>query len=299
MHSLSSFTDVLTLADDAYQDQVLRGLETPNPEQANGDLASDQGLFALHLGAAFHRRAIMVDVMQFYKDRCGFRAPDFPSLALVAKATDETSSRDHARSCYAFSTSASPDLAESHYNLARLDRGELHGEAGLEGFRRVLELQPHERATPHAHLHANAHWESATILEDLGRNQEALPAYKSALAGLASFGVHHIRVAKFFRRMDCMAEALTEFRKGMGYSHRYFPEFLLPPLAIADPAAPVRLKPIHETARGETVVFWQGQYYALPAQTWQDIGEEVFELSEEQLRDARQSNNIAGLEASI
>jgi len=218
---------------------------------------------------------------------------------MIAEPNDESSSRAIARSCYTYSISASPDLAEAHYNLGRLDQADSSREAALARYRRVLELQPHERATPHAHLLANAHWESATLLEDLGRSQEALVAYRAALAGLSSFGVHHIRVAKFFRRMNCMTEALTEFRKGMGYSHRYFPEFLLPPLTAAEPVPPARLRPIHETARGEIVVFWQGQYYALPAQNRQNIDDGVFELSEEQLQNARQANNIASLEAPV
>lgn len=289
----------MNIAEHAFSDQVLRGLEAPNPEQANAAAPPDQGLFALHLGAAFHRRAIMVDVMRFYKDQRGFRPDEFPSLALVTEADDDNSSRKVARSCYTYSTSASPDLAESHYNLGRLDQSERSSDAALARYRKVLELQPHERATPHAHLHANAHWESATLLEDLGRDQEALSAYKAALIGLASFGVHHIRVAKFFRRMNCMAEALAEFRKGMGYSHRYFPEFLLPPLASPDAAPPAKLHPIHETAQGEIVVFWQGQYHALPARSRQGIDEGLFELSEEQLRDARQANNIADLETPV
>lgn len=299
MRTMLTFSDIKALADQAFQDQVLRGLEAPEPHQVDDPTPQSQGLFALHLGATFHRRAIIVEVMQYYARRRGFSHADFPSLALVTETGSGGSSREYARSCYDFAVFASPELAEAHYNLARLDQAERTYESALTRFRKVLELEPHARATPHAHLHANAHWEMATVCECLGRDADALSAYKVALAGLTSFGVHHIRVAKFFRKMNSVADAISEFRKGMEYSHRYFPEFLLPSLSSASPVPPPRVQAVYETTRGETVVFWQGQYYALPAGAWPRGGDDIFELTDEQRADARRASSIVRLEEPV
>jgi len=287
-------------ADQAYGDNVLRGLQAPDPalwpDQPEAGSGERSGLFALHLGAAFHRRAIIVDVMLFYRNRARLEAADYPSLALVGADGDGNASRESARACYAAGIALAPDLAEIRFNLARLDQLDGNREAALAGFETALGLTPHADASPHAHMEANAHWESATLLEDLGRDAEALAAYRKALANLASFGVHHQRAARFFRKMNCLDESIAEFRKGMGYSHRYFAEFVLPPLTPAAAAASPALQPVYETTGGETVVLWQGAYYALPAAMWQSLDDGAESLSETQMAGARHAVSIARLE---
>jgi hypothetical protein len=75
-------------------------------------------------------------------------------------------------------------------------------------------------------------------------------------------------VARFFRRIGLVAEAIAEFRKCMAYSHRYFPEFMLPPLSAAPSAEPAPVTPLYVTTAGDVVVFHEGQYLAVPARLW-------------------------------
>ena len=150
--------------------------------------------------------------------------------------------------------------------------------------------------SPSAYLHANAHWERATLLEDVGRDADALQAYRAALSGLGSFGVHHVRVARFFRRMGLIAEAIAEFRKCMAYSHRYFPEFMLPPLSAAPGAEPAAVTPIYETTTGDVVVFHEGQYLAVPAGLWKRSASEVTAITADMAAASRRASNIAALE---
>ena len=125
---------------------------------------------------------------------------------------------------------------------------------------------------------------------------DALQAYQAALSGLASFGVHHARVARFFRRIGLVAEAIAEFRKCMAYSHRYFPEFMLPPLSAAPSAEPAPVTPLYVTTAGDVVVFHEGQYLAVPARLWQGSAGAVTAITADMAAASRRASNIAVLE---
>src|SRR5260370_598241 len=119
-----------------------------------------------------------------------------------------------------------------------------------------------------AYRHGDAHWERATIFEDLGLNAEALIEYRAALTKLDRLGVHHIRVARFFRRLGLLEEAAEHFRRCMTYSHRYFAEFILPPLEPPRPTVSPMVEVIHTNRRGEQVVFCHGAYFSVPQTLW-------------------------------
>jgi tetratricopeptide (TPR) repeat protein len=241
------------------------------PEEGAGVPA----LHALHTGAAYHRLAVISDVVAAYARDA--QAGELPYAGLLASTPDGQSPRDVARYHYREALRFNGHLAEAWFNLGRLlqDNDDRHG--ALVAFNTAASLAPHKDAQPHAALHANAHWHAATILETQGKNDEALARYRQAVALCDSFGVHHARFANLLRRTGHMDEAIVHYERLMTYSHRYFTEFVLPPLAAhaggAAPAAAVEI--LYETSRGEPVVFWGNEYVRLPASQARPIAPET------------------------
>jgi tetratricopeptide (TPR) repeat protein len=280
----------------AHTSRILRALGAPDPSLlTSADLRS---LVALNLAAGYHRLAVISDVMRFYRDRTGLELQEYPALALVDEAMASREAMDAAEAAYGLALRIAPALAEVHFGLARLRQ--LRGETGaaLEGMEETLKHAPHPNASPHAHLHANAHWERATLLRAVARNQEALAAYRTALAALPSFGVHHVEAARFFRRMGHIEEGIAHFRRCMTYSHRYFAEFMPPPVMAPVTGSSRVQDVIYETARGELVVFWEGKYVcvATAAAVGAPPGLPLEGLSAAVLAGARSAASIAELE---
>ncbi len=251
---------------DAYAKPLLRafGAPAPQPPEAPGKAS----VVALHLATAFYRLAIVLDVLRFYGERSRLPKLELVPLVMMMEALAGQQPRAVAERLYRQALVVSPNLAEAHYALACLSRDEASHDRALDGYAAALRLSPHLEAPAHAYLHANAHWERATIFEDLGLNAEALIEYRAALARLDKFGVHHIRVARFFRRLGLLEEAAEHFRRCMTYSHRYFAEFILPPLQPPRPPVSPMVEVIHTNRRGEQVVFWQGAYFSVPQMLW-------------------------------
>lgn len=238
------------------------------PEPACLEADPHTGLIALHLGAAFHRLEIVSAVVRYYAKLTHWTDADYPVLALLGHHAREDEARLNAMTCYELAIQAAPDLAEAHYGVARLFQMTGQNEAAVAAFGNVLNLAPHRQAPAGTHLHGNAHWERANLFEALERPDEALVAYRAALSAVPNFGVHHLRAARFLRRMGFHEEAVAHFRKCMTYSHRYFPEFMPPPLAPTVGLPATSIEPIYETSRGEIVVGWNGEYYAVPRDIW-------------------------------
>lgn len=246
----------------AHAEPLLRAFGAPAPEHV--DYPARASLSALHLATAFHRVAVVLDVLQFYCARGQLSASESDPLEMLIEALKGEEPRAAAESLYRQALAFCPQSAEAHYGLARLLRASATSAEILEGFAASLNFPPHPEAPAHAYLHANAHWERAIIFEDLGSSAQALSEYRAALAMLDNFGVHHLRVARFFRRLGLAEEATEHFRRCMTYSHRYFAEFILPPLDPAKvPVAPA-IEVVHTNRRGEQVVYWQGAYFAVP-----------------------------------
>jgi tetratricopeptide (TPR) repeat protein len=280
----------------AAEQPMLRTFGAPSPELIFRSLPETPSLVALHLAAAFHRMSVVLDVLNFYARRTQLPTADFPTLTLLIDVLKGEDANRTAVKLYREAADLAPDLAEAHYGLARLAQGKLDIELALAEFETVLRLPPHPQAPPHAFLHANAEWERATILESQGRNEEALRAYRAALAALDSFGVHHIRVARFLRRLGRLEEAAFHFRRCMTYTHRYFPEFNLPPLASAASVSSPPMDVVYETQRGEMVIFWQGEYVAVPPEHWPITQEGISELASRSTNPIRRATSIAALE---
>jgi tetratricopeptide (TPR) repeat protein len=273
---------------------ILRGLGAPDPARISE--ANQAGLVMLHFASAHHRLAVILDVMRYYARQANLDPTDYPALASAEAACREHGAHEIAEDAYRHAIALAPTLAEAHFALARLHQLQAKHDLALSGFATALEHPVHALASPSAFLHANAHWERATLLEDFGRDADALQAYRAALSGLASFGAHHVRVARFFRRMGLITEAIAEFQKCMAYSHRYFPEFMLPPLSAAPAVAPTPVTPVHVTSTGDVVVFHEGQYLAVPASLWQRSAGELTAITADMAAASRRASNIAVLE---
>lgn len=256
------------LAMTAAVEEVFQSFGAPNGDVVETVLSKDPSLVALHLAATFYKIAIVLEVLQHYAFRAKLTIDEFPVLSLLINALKGERPRSQARALYANAAKLAPDLSEAHYGLARLDQAESNLESALGGFEKVLSLPPHAETPPHAFLHANARWERATILEGQGRDKEALLSYRAAIAELGIFGVHHIRFARFLRRLGRFDEAAAHYRYCMSYTHRYFPEFILPPLTTPEILVTQPIDVIYNTQRGEPVIFWNGTYLALDGREW-------------------------------
>lgn len=223
-------------------------------------------LHALHAGAAYHRLAVILETLEAYARHAGLPPGEPAGLVLARQAAGAAPPRASAARLYRQALDADGGLAEAWFNLGRLQQHADEREAALAAFERAAALPVHARALPHAQLHANAHWHAATLLEDLGRDEAALGRYRAALAGCESFGVHHLRYAHFLRRCGRLDEAIPQYERMMTYSHRYFTEFVLPPLKVPVAAAPAPevLDVIYEAADGAAVVFWNNLYWRIP-----------------------------------
>ncbi len=236
---------------------------------ALGHPGEDQGqpaLRALHAGAAYHRLAVILETLEAYARHAGLPQGEPAGLCLARQAAGEAPPRASSARLYREALDADDSLAEAWFNLARLQQHAGEREAALAAFGRAADLPTHVRALPHAQLHANAHWHAATLLEELGRDEQALSRYRAAVARCESFGVHHVRYAHFLRRCGRLDEAVPQYERMMTYSHRYFTEFVLPPLRapVAAATASEALDVIYAAADGAAVVFWNNLYWRVP-----------------------------------
>lgn len=233
-----------------------------HPAEEHGQPA----LCALHAGAAYHRLAVILETLEAYASHAVLPPGEPAGLLLAREAVGVGSARARAEGSYRRALELDERLAEAWFNLGRLLQHAGERDAGLAAFERVVELEPHARALPHAQLHANAHWHAATLLEDMGREEAAMNHYRAATAHGESFGVHHDRYAHFLRRCGRLEEAILQYERMMTYSHRYFTEFVLPPLKAPMQAAPAPefLDVIYETTDGAAAVFWNSLYWRIP-----------------------------------
>ena len=282
-------------AQQAYANEVLRSFGAP-PIPIDDGL--EPGLIALHLAAAYHRIAVVLDVFNFYARNSASKGELRP-FELVAASLGGRDARQIAADYYGEAIAIAPLLAEAYYGSARLHQAGGRSQEALDSFRRVVRLRPHPAAPAEAHLHANALWEQAQIFESLGDTAAALETYQGALARLDNFGVHHIRVANFLRRQELLAEATEHYRRCMRYSHRYFPEFLPPPLRPkrAEAAEDSATQVIHTLSSGEHVVFWEGAYFAVPGEYWPTSAQKLARLTKREVEPPlRRASSIAALE---
>jgi tetratricopeptide (TPR) repeat protein len=232
----------------------------------NNDLGQT-ALAALHAGAAYHRLAMICEVVDAYASEAQLPAdePAYKSFLLSCIVGEPPMAT--AKRLYRTALRIDDQLAEVWFNLARLLQasGDING--ALVAFTRAAALPPHTLAQANAQLHANAHWHMATLLEEAGCDEDALLHYNEALARCHNFGVHHVRVANFMRRRGLFSEAQAHYEQLMTYSHRYFTEYVLPPLAPTSQTTSdvtPNLDVLYETSDGFPVVFWNNAYYRLP-----------------------------------
>jgi tetratricopeptide (TPR) repeat protein len=264
--ALDAIASLPQMVAEAHASPILRAFGAPAPKHAEDHKKAD--LVALHLATTFHKLAVVLDVLRFYGERSRCQTSELALFGLIDDILEGRNPRATAAALYRQALVLHPRLAEAHYALARLLRADVDRQQTLDGFAAVLLLVPHPEAPSHAFLLANAHWERAIIFEALGSTVEALSEYRAALTKLDNFGVHHVQVARFFRRLGLVEEAAEHFRRCMTYSHRYFAEFVLPPLEPAQPSAVPSIEVVHTNRRGEKVVFWQGAYFAVPRERW-------------------------------
>jgi tetratricopeptide (TPR) repeat protein len=243
----------------AESDHLLKSLGFAEPD------LSQPALSALHAGAAYHRLAVIIDVVAAYARDANLPPGEPVYFERLRQVQLNGEPRVTAESYYREAIKRDSRLAEARFNLGRLLQDSGDREQALDCFNRCTSLPPHSRAQPHAFLHANAHWHAATILEDLGRDDEALTRYRDAVALCENFGVHHARFARFLRRRGLLSEAVVQYERLMTYSHRYFTEFVLPSLQpSASPSSAQPLDILYETTEGSAIVFLGNEYCRLP-----------------------------------
>jgi len=266
MYSINSVNKLGVAIQNASKNPLLVELGLPTCDD------DEIALTWLHLGAAYLKFSIIADLGEFYSARSGQALSELGFGQDVSAFGSAILAREHAHDAYLEAISEDPDFAEAHFGLARsiqlqkqqsddLDRAIFH-------FRRCVDLQPHSLGLPHAYLHANAHWEIACILEDTGRDEEASKAYRKAISLLSTFGVHHIRAARFFRRLGLHDEASAQYMVCSQYTHRYYPEFVLPPhvpLEAENLGAVSNLDEVFKTLAGDSIYFENGTYVLVPS----------------------------------
>lgn len=255
-----------TVLDAAARQPLLNELGAPAPSILEESSGSDQSLVWLHLGSAWLKMSVIADLAEFY---CKTTQTPLEWLGygqILQEAGGASGIRDQARTCFKAALDTNDRLAEAYFALGRIEQLSGNADLALEHFQTCTGLSQHALAAPDAHLKANAFWEAATILDASGRDAEALSHYQSAVSLLDSFGVHHVRYARFLRRIGRADEAANHYLACARYTHRYFPEFQPPRLGPAAPAAPADgLDTIFTTPDGDNVYFHAGQYTLLPA----------------------------------
>ncbi|WP_461494816.1 hypothetical protein [Pyruvatibacter sp.] len=250
----------------AAQQPLLNELGAPQKSILDEREGSDQSLVWLHLGSAWLKMSVIADLAEFY---CKSTRTPLEWLGygqILQEAGGASGIRDEARTCFKAALDANNRLAEAHFGLGRIEQLGGNADQALEHFQTCTGLAQHAHAAPDAHLKANAFWEAATILDDSGRDTEALSCYQSAISLLDSFGVHHVQYARFLRRIGRREEAADHYLACARYTHRYFPEFQPPRLGpAAAPASADGLDTIFTTPDGDNVYFHAGQYTLLPA----------------------------------
>lgn len=250
---------------------VLRQLGFPPGDQG------ETALVRLHAGAAYHALAVIEDVVVAYEQTGSLSSTEVGYKSLITAPGEGHPLRDHAESYYRAAIELAPDLAEAHFSLARVhwDRGQLDAAAAV--YRKVVGMKPHGRAPSHAPLVANAYWNLGEVHALLGLETEALEAFGEAVERLPTFGVHHVKYASLLRKHGFLDDAMEHFNRTMAYSHRYFPEFVLPSLTdgSAEPAADGPLESLMRLKTGEHVVFWNGRYYAVPEKRYPITGDKL------------------------
>lgn len=236
-------------------------------------ISSDEIALAwLHLGATYLKFSIIADLGEFFCKRSGVALSKLGFGRDISVVGSAKTARCLARDAYSEAISENPNLAEAHFGLARSIQIQNHENVDLDcailHFRRCVELQTHSLTPPHAFLHANAHWEIACLFEKTERDDEALTAFRKALSLQPIFGVHQIRVARFFRKLGLHEEASAQYLICSHYNHRYFPEFILPPLVSNTPQASratTDFEEVFNTLAGESIYFDNGTYILVPS----------------------------------
>ena len=219
---------------------------------------------ALHAGAACHRLAVISESVNNYLSQADMGKDELEYLQLLSIDKDFENARMFAERYYQDALNLDDSLAEAWFAIARIFHQDKRLTEALTAYKRTLILQPHPKAPTSAQLHANANWHMATIYEDIGNESLALVYYREAISKCNCFGVHHKRYAVLLRRLGYIEDAMNEFEKMMVYNHRYFTEFLLPPLyPIETQVVNEYLDIIFETTTGHLVFFWDNLYWKL------------------------------------
>lgn len=253
---------LVELSAETYAQDVLRAFGAPHPA---ADTAFRE-LVGLQVATAWHRLFTVMELLEFYRARAELEPAEFDILSKLAAVGDASAAGQRARTAYSLTLAMAPRLAEAHFGMARLHQAQGRLAEAVAGMDAALQHPVHPNASPHAYLHPNAHWERARMLTLLGRQQEALASFRAALQGLQNFGVHDPEAGRLLRRTGHLEEALALYRQGMGYTHRYFPEFMPPGLHPAPAARPPSIDLVYQTAGGDPVVFWEGRYRRLSPQ---------------------------------
>lgn len=224
-------------------------------------------------GARWHHYLVLQEIMDAFRAVGGTGDPEpvfyhhLTGLAGVEPLTVRV------RRYYEVALALAPHHAETHYNLATIERRTGAWKAALARLDAVIRLGPSRDGQPHAHLVANAHWCAAEILLAQGHEREAASRFDVAVHMLNNFGPDHALYAALLRRLGRTEDAATQFERIMPYSHRYVPEFIFPTLAeqyalskepSGQPVDPLVLTEMGRTADGARILFHGGLYFRLP-----------------------------------
>ena len=175
-------------------------------------------------GVRCHRSLILREVVSSFEAPKSDGDPDNAVLALLPCP----GYADRAALHYDIALAFAPHFAEAHYNRASLHRRAGRLRDAMQRYLSALAHPPHAAARPHAHLHANAAWESAKIAQRTRRSGRTGRLFRKAMSGLDNFGVDHRHFPDYLERSGRLAEAMNEYDRVMSYSHRHAPEFIEP-----------------------------------------------------------------------
>ena len=243
---------------------ILHELGAPDQNTLVSINPSEQCLIWLHLGCAWLKISIISDLAEFYCSQAGKSLSWLGYGDALTGVGMAVGARDEAKRHYLAALNANPNLAEAKFSLGRVAQLSGDQEKHIHGFQIVFR-QHRTIVRAEAHLHANAYWEIANILEDAGRDPEALSFYTKAVNRLGGFGVHHLRYARILRRVGQIDMAAQHYLSCTKYSHRNFPEFMLPPFSIqTEQSKSSQLDVIFTRPDGAHVYFHQGSYVLVP-----------------------------------
>lgn len=196
----------------------------------------------------------------------------------ILTAPDDTDPREFAARCLNMILLFSPDDCYANYLLGTILRDQGSHEQAIKHF---------ETATVLPGFARQAWWQAAVLLDGLGRDDEAMEAYRHATSdGHSPRGIETSQYADCLRRNGHIADAMDMYDRALQYDYSFLKELLHPERWNVDSERPPGLiipwtpEPAHSEEpqliresdarvdawfrRGAVIFRWRGRYFAVP-----------------------------------